>query len=109
MSNVKYGFVDNDNLLLEVAVFDEENTELLEQVKELYGASAYHLIDETRPPAVIRKSVWTGTYFTPGFDFPSWTWDMEKEIYVPPVAYPEDAQDGVSYSWSEEQVNWVAV
>ena len=107
MSQIQYGFVDSDNRLLEIAVFQEGETELVEKAKQTYGATAYYEIDLSRQPAVVGKSTWTGSYFTPGFDFPSWNWDMEKEEFIPPVPYPENSEDGATYHWSESDLNWI--
>lgn len=36
--------------------------------------------------------------------YPSWTFDEESGMWVPPIPYPDD--DGL-YDWDEESQNWV--
>lgn len=106
MTEVQYGFVNADNLLTEIAYFIDGDTPTIERVKKEYGASAYYKIDETRPPAVIKRSIWTGSYFTPGCLYSTWQWDNTLEDWVAPKPYPTDEK---VYLWSDEAVNWVEV
>lgn len=106
MSAIEYGFIDENNLLLEIAIFEDNNPELLDHAKRMFDATSYHVLDNPFGPAVIRKSIWTGDYFTPGCNYSTWIWDNQKEQWVPPVLPPEDEKQ---YIWSDEQINWIEV
>ncbi len=50
--------------------------------------------------------------FIPPFIYPSWSWDVTKLAWVPPVPLPADAKtidnlDGVHYNWDETNQEWV--
>jgi hypothetical protein len=44
--------------------------------------------------------------FIPPKPYESWTLNLDSCLWQPPVAHP---QDGKSYDWNEEQLNWVEV
>jgi hypothetical protein len=106
MADVVYGFVDSKNLLIGIAYFVDGDTPTIERVKQEYKADAYYKVDEARQPPVVNNSIWTGTYFTPGCRYTTWTWDTATENWVPPVPYPSGDKN---YEWSDEAVNWVEV
>jgi hypothetical protein len=107
MPDVKCGFINSNNLLLEIIVFNEGDTDMMELVKNQLGAHAYHELIEPYGPAVIQNSIWTGEYFTPGSRFKTWIWNIEKCMWVPPVEAP--VVEGKLYEWSDDLVNWVEV
>ena len=60
---INYGFVDENNVLLQTAVCFEGDFETIERVKSEFGATAYYPVGDV--PVVLNTSVWTGSYFTP--------------------------------------------
>ena len=106
MSLIEYGFIDDNNLLLETAVFENNNQELIEHAQTIFGASSYHVLNSPFGPAVIKSSIWTGDYFTPGCNYKTWTWNSQEEKWVSPIPEPENNK---SYYWSDEEVNWIEV
>ena len=108
MTEIDYGFVDSNNLLLEIIKFNEGDIESIEFNKKQFNAAAYYLLNEPHGPAVPKRSIWISNenYFTPGKPFNTWLWDEKKYIWVSPIPYPIDGQ---TYTWSDEIVNWVQV
>lgn len=104
MSEVNYGFIDSNNKLLEIISFNDNDTETIENVKQVFNAHAYHKMVEPFGPAVIERSIWTGEYFTPGTPYLRWSWSDEQKLWVPPFEAPKDDK---LYDWSDELNNWV--
>lgn len=103
-----YGFVNDNNLLIGIASCKENDIETIERVKQEYGASAYYLIGDAVP--TIERSIWTGSFFTPGSPYPSWVWDNEVLSWQPPIPYPSAKQERkVAFDWDEEIGNWVEI
>lgn len=114
-SNMRTSFphVDLDNLPSEFAVFTRkprpQNSNPYEKCVHEYVSddSGYQdswtivpMTDEEKQE-VIRK-------FKEDFrppDAPSWIFDEEKCMYVPPIPYPDDYGD-VPYRWNEDDLRW---
>jgi len=104
MDNIKYGFVDSNNLLVTILEFAEHDIGLVEHFKDIQGASACYLLSEPYGFAVVDSSLWTGSYFTPGCKYKKWAWSNATTSWEPPVPYPNDSK---SYLWSDEENGWV--
>lgn len=59
---INYGFVDENNLLLQTAVCFESDFETIERVKSEFGAVAYYPVGDV--PVILNSSIWTGDHFT---------------------------------------------
>lgn len=59
---VNYGFVDENNVLLQTGVCIEGDFETIERVKSEFGATAYHPVGDV--PVILNSSIWTGSEFT---------------------------------------------
>lgn len=59
---INYGFVDENNVLLQTAVCFEGDFETIERVKSEFGAFAYHPVGDV--PIILNSSIWTGDHFT---------------------------------------------
>ena len=104
MSEVTYGFVDANNVLIEFAVVESGDTKMIARLTELFNASGAYQMNLERETTAIGSTFWNGTRFVHESPFPSWVWVDEENKWQAPVKFPED---GGYYEWSEEQVNWV--
>jgi hypothetical protein len=59
---INYGFVDENNVLLQTAVCFEGDFETIERVKSQFGATAYHPVGDV--PIILNSSIWMGDHFT---------------------------------------------
>jgi hypothetical protein len=112
-----YAFLDTNNVVTEVITGIDE-TELIEglDTETWYGNFRGQVCKRTSFNNNIRKQ-FCGIGFTylPDADvfvapqpYPSWTLDSNHN-WQPPTAFPADASSENQYSWSEEELEWVAV
>lgn len=45
--------------------------------------------------------------FIPPQPFPSWILNEDTCLWWAPVPYPQDGEDGVTYTWDEDTISWV--
>lgn len=95
-----YAFLNKDNVVTDVVVFDTHETEALDAIKKLLNAYSY-VFDATKKAGV--GNTWDGTFFKPEPDFPSWVWNESEHYWEPPTPMP---QDNV-YKWDEDTTSWV--
>jgi len=109
-----YAFLDANNIVTEVIAGIDE-TELIEGLdpETWYGNFRGQTCKRTSYNGNIRKN-YAGIGFTydeerdafiPPKPFDSWILDEETCRWTAPVPYPED---GLIYSWNEEQGDWEA-
>lgn len=87
-----HAFLDNDNNVINVAVFNEHNTEILEAVKVANNCASYICCCDNGIAVIGGK--WNGEFFT----------DAQGDR-IPPSLPPTDAR--YEYDWSEGK--WVYV
>lgn len=107
MSNeVKYGYINESNELIFIAVCIEGDTETCDRIKSEVGASAYHLMEE----GFIYKpgsAYWEENQFIPNSPYPSWVWNNESKIWHAPIPYPTEVPENSFYEWDETTVSWI--
>ena len=82
MSELQYGFVNENGILINTAVFDSDNLDIIETIKEHYQAPFYYLIDNpTSFPFIIGTTYWNGTRFLNPAPYPSWIWNEEIDSW----------------------------
>jgi hypothetical protein len=99
LNEVTYGFVDENNIIINHGIFVKDDLETVERVRLEYGASAaYEVKDLSKEILAIGINYWNGSRFIHpcpdalnGFIF-----DDESNSWISPIPYPED---GKSYQW----------
>ena len=103
---VVYGFINENNTLINFAIFKKNDFETLERVKNEFNAFAAHEMDLTKELAIIDEAYWSGTRFLWPSPFLSWIFNDEANLWEAPVPHPND---GKSYIWDEDQQNWTEI
>ena len=104
---ITYGFVNEDNILIDTSVILEGDTETLERIKTEYSAvNAYLIPEEHFNSIIVGGSTWNGTRFIPPKPLASSIWSDEYGQWIHPIDYPED---GKVYLWDEETISWKEV
>ena len=106
LNEVTYGFVDENNFVINHAIFIDGDLETIERVRIEYGAFASHKVNDlSKESLAIGESYWNGLRFVHpcpealnGFIF-----DDELNKWIPPIAYPEDGKD---YQWDPTTQSW---
>jgi UTP-glucose-1-phosphate uridylyltransferase len=101
MANTNYAFIKNQTVV-NVAVFDNPTSELLEQFK-----NEFELDEIVLTPHIYvapSDSYVNGKFIAKKHVFDSWTFNEDTYSWEPPVAYPDDTLD---YVWDEETTSWV--
>jgi hypothetical protein len=62
-NEIMYGFVNDQNLLLNTAICYEGDTETIERVKAEFNADKYYAINIERDVIVLNESYWDGSKF----------------------------------------------
>lgn len=107
MNTTLYGFVNSNNLLIEIASFIKDDFLTIERVKNEYSAEYFYEIDEKKFCPVVGSSIWQGEYFTPSRPYPSWMWNSISEEWQPPFPSPEITNDSnYHYAWNEQSLCW---
>ena len=103
LENHEHAFIDENNKVINVAVFLESahDSQLLEDIRTSEGAT--QVICCCTFGAANVGDTWNGTGFQFDSPYPSWTWDSKTRIWNPPIAEPEDGED---YAWDEETKSW---
>lgn len=107
-----YAFLDENNIVTEV-ISGIDETELIEglDTETWYGNFRNQVCKRTSYNARIRKNFASiGYYYNEELDafvspqpYPSWKLDKRNSQWKAPVAYPND---GLYYSWNEEELSW---
>jgi hypothetical protein len=103
MSEVFYGLVDENNILIEYFKINEEDLDILNKLKEKFNAANAYSMDLSREIASIGETYWNGTRFVHPSPFPSWIFNEDINDWTAPLPYPED---GNTYLWNETAINW---
>jgi hypothetical protein len=106
---ITYGFVDENNILINTAVVNENDTEILETIKEAYNVTNAYPVDLDKITVYVGKTYWGGTRFLNPPLYPSMVWNEEINAWETPVPCPIEAIPGHYWSWDESIVNWVSL
>jgi len=97
------------NIVLTMAVYQSD--EDFKLIENLLYEDPFHPKDAVwiRIPdhnkAIAKRYVYNEkeNFFHEPQPFPSWTLDLEKQCYVPPIDFPEYP---LTYDWNEEKLDW---
>ena len=107
MSEVTYGFVDENNILFATAIFIDGDIETIDRVKNEYSASACYKMDLNKELALLGTAYWNGSRFLLPSPYPSWTFDEELNGWKAPIDPPTfDVNNPKYYIWNESILNW---
>lgn len=106
LNEVTYGFVDQNNIVINHGIFIKDDLETVERVRIEYGAHTAHEVkDLSKEIMAIGINYWNGSRFVHpcpselnGFIF-----DDEINNWVPPTEIPED---GNLYTWDPITQSW---
>jgi len=104
--NMQYAFLDENNIVKHVFIFEEEDIDLLNQVKDNFNLNSF--IESTEDNlACINGDFYNGKFY-PEKPYPSWIRNEELAIWDPPIQYPDfDIENpDKQYVWNEDIVNW---
>jgi hypothetical protein len=109
LNEVTYGFVDENNIVINHGVFIKDDLETVNRVKTEYGAhAAYEVKDLSKEILSIGVNYWNGSRFIhpcptalDGFIF-----DDESNSWISPIPYPEDEN---LYAWDKITKSWKTV
>jgi hypothetical protein len=108
MNEVTYGFVNEDGILQETAVFIDGDTVTLERVKEEFSAHAYYKMNLEKELALLGIAYWGGSRFLLPSPYPSWVFNEEINDWEAPIPYPTfNEEDPKYYVWNEATTSWV--
>lgn len=98
-----HAFIDENNIVINVAVFDESahNSQLLEDIKTQFNATKIICCCEYGIAHI--GTVWTGSEFIPAKPYDSWIWNPNIKDWESPIPMPEDD----IYNWDEEGKVWI--
>jgi hypothetical protein len=109
LNEVTYGFVDENNIIINHGIFIKDDLETVERVKAEYGATAaYEVKDLSKEILTIGVNYWNGSRFVHPCnpDLDGFIFDEEENTWVPPYDYPED---GNMYAWDTITKSWKTV
>ena len=102
LENHPFAFIDANDTVTDILLFDSHEVSLLEQVKELKNSKEYVSCCEYGTGYV--NGTWDGTKFWLPKPFPSWVKGINN--WEAPIAYPTN---GKNYTWDEETISWIEV
>lgn len=100
--NLKVAFLNKENIVISVLVFESFDISLLEQVKEHLSANSYKSCSEYGMASV--DGDFYNDKFYPPKQYSSWIRNEELGIWEAPIAYPND---GEQYVWDENSMSWL--
>jgi hypothetical protein len=103
---VKYGYIDESNKLIFIAVCIDGDIETCDRIKSEVGAFEYHLMEEgfIYEPG---SAYWEKNQFIPNSPYQSWIWNDEDKTWNPPIPYPSEVPENSFYEWDEPSTSWV--
>jgi hypothetical protein len=106
MKELIYGFIDENNRLVNTSVILENDTETLERIKNESNAVAAHLMDLKKELLSTELAYWNGTRFVWDSPFPSWVWSENENNWLPPIEIPPH-EEGFFWTWNEDTTSWL--
>lgn len=101
LDNHPHAFLDESNNVINVSLFDDHNSYLLEDVKS--HLSATQVVCCCDYGIAYKPGDFYNGKFYPEKPYPSWTRNEDKGQWQAPVLYPED---GKFYTWDEDSLSW---
>ena len=103
---MEYAFLDENNIVKQVLVFEEEDLELLNQVKNHFSLTSFMISSEDNK-AKIDGELYNGKFY-PEKPYDSWIRNEELAQWDSPIPYPavEEGSDEV-YIWDENTTSWL--
>lgn len=106
MKEIVYGFIDENNRLVNTSVILENDTETFERIKNESNAIAGHAMNLEKEVLNPEIAYWNGSRFIWDSPFPSWVWSEDKNDWLPPVEIPAH-KEGFYWKWDENTTSWV--
>lgn len=101
MTLYNYAFVKN-NIVLNIGLFEDPSSELLEHFKNFYEADEIVLANEKAHSG----GEYDGEFFWRKQPHPSWTKNYDTNEWQPPVLPPDDDKN---YGWDEQTLSWICL
>lgn len=108
MNEITYVFLDNNDITIDAAVFENILTEEeKDHYKNIYKAASIMKIDDNNSIYGI-GCIWDkqANKFKPPQPHSSWLWDEVEWSWICPVPVPEDIATSLYY-WDQENQQWV--
>lgn len=103
INNHPHAFI-KDGVVLEVLLFEDHDSTLLNQVAEHLGATKFVSCCEV---GILSKGfLEINSKFYPPKPYSSWIPDETLNSWIAPVEYPNDEND---YIWDEDSVSWILI
>jgi hypothetical protein len=99
MTEKNYAFI-KDGIVTNIVVFDDEQTDLLENFKEIHGIDSIVLATEN----TCINGEYDGNKFWLIKPHPSWVKNEDLNKWQAPIPMPEDKEH--KYIWNEETASW---
>ena len=100
MDTVTYAILDDDNKVINLYIFAEEDENLAEQIRNEFGfTTGVWSLDNT---AEVNGYYLSGTFVEPS-PYPSWILNKTDKVWKAPKPKPDS---GVWY-WDEDSLSWI--
>jgi hypothetical protein len=103
LNNIRYGFVDENNVLQDVFIIKENDFPTLDRLKSEFNYTNAYPIDFEKEVAEIGVAYWNFNRFVLPSPFPSWVFDENINDWTAPVPRP----DSSNWTWDEDSLSWV--
>lgn len=110
MTEITYGFVDDNNILQQFAVITEGDLETIERLKLQFALPNAYPMNLEKEYTLINETYWNGVRFLYPSSYPSWVFNEDINNWETPIIYPSNPPiDGYVYVWSESDINWIEI
>jgi hypothetical protein len=108
MTEITYGFVDDNNILQQFAVVTDGDLETIERIKSQFALPNGYPMNLEKEYTLINETYWNGVRFLHPSPYLSWVFNEDINNWEPPVPYPtiEEGSDE-SYVWDENTISWL--
>ena len=105
-----YACIKN-NIIDNIIIFDNPEQQELDNYKELFNLDLLVKVDDLSKELACPGGTYTiEDGFIPLPQYPSWIWNKELSVHVPPIEIPtlsqEDFENNKCYIWDEESISW---
>ena len=105
VADVRYGFVDENNVLKYVFYIKENDFTTLDRLKNEFPCSAAYQIKLEKEGSSIGDTIWNGKAFSHPSPHASWIFNENLFDWEPPFEKP----DSGNWKWDEDTISWVEV
>lgn len=106
LDNHPHAFLNENNTVVNVCLFNDHDEDLLEQVKNHFSASSFKSCCEFGT-AFINGDFYNNKFY-PEKLYPSWIRNEELGIWEAPIPYPEvEEGSDEQYIWDENTTSWL--